>query len=150
VAPLACKLYRGFQWLVRLLWVSNRDPYVTAGRRQCHTRLVAPLLGRMPSATNTLSARLTSSVGPCPIRFDTVIVSFLCVCEEGGAAPCTLLGFLAVQFFGLIFISVHLRTGRHRWVVYGNLNFHANGQNPTTVPPEWHRKRFKPLLLRWT
>ncbi|KAK9830380.1 hypothetical protein WJX72_011448 [[Myrmecia] bisecta] len=28
--------------------------------------------------------------------------------------------------------------GRHRWVVYGNLNWEAHGQEPTTVPAEWH------------
>jgi NADH:ubiquinone oxidoreductase subunit len=27
--------------------------------------------------------------------------------------------------------------GRHRWVIFGDLNW-PSGQEPSTVPPEWH------------
>ena len=48
--------------------------------------------------------------------------------------PCASVPRLA---FSLTGCGCGLRAGRHRWVVYGDLNW-PSGQDPTCVPPEWH------------
>ena len=40
----------------------------------------------------------------------------------------------AISALGLVGAT---RAGRHRWVVYGDLDW-PSGQDPTSIPPEWH------------